>query len=447
MAAKIPQGVRERQLRELADADGYTFVGWVDGYQRNTSKAIVHCKKHGDWHTTVNTFVDRGSRCRKCSNDINGKRLRTPLSECEQQIRKVIEPDGYTLTGIIGEYKGVDTKILISCKLHGESRTTVHGVIYGGRRCKLCGIHNGASTRRMPQHEQEFKLSKLATIDGYHFVGWVDGYKNNKSRLVMNCQEHGNWQTDSTSFINSGYRCSACAGIRKIPQGVREEQIRELADDDGYSFVGWVGEYINSNSRVRINCVTHGDWTPTINDFVNSGIRCIGCSGTSKIPEHVREEQIRVLADDDGHSFIGWIGSYKNAHTGIIINCPHHGEYRLTVSRYVNSMTRCPNCSIGGGYSKIIPGTLYGLLSECRTMIKIGISNVPDRRHVDLRRATPFGFTVHRQLHCEDGTYPPMLEREFHNAFPSAGLKGFDGATEWRMWYPEVNTWFDLLGG
>jgi hypothetical protein len=80
-------------------------------------------------------------------------------------------------------------------------------------------------------------------------------------------------------------------------------------------------------------------------------------------------------------------------------------------------------------------------------MIKIGISNVPDKRHAKLRRCTPFEFAVYRELSCDDGTIPPMLEQMFHDEFPSAGLRGFDGATEWRLWHDDVNTWFDLLSG
>jgi hypothetical protein len=79
-------------------------------------------------------------------------------------------------------------------------------------------------------------------------------------------------------------------------------------------------------------------------------------------------------------------------------------------------------------------------------MVKIGITNKPSQRHAQLVNSTPFGFSTYRQLYCEDGSQPPILERMFHDQFPSTGLRGFDGATEWRKMHPDIITWLDLLG-
>jgi len=78
-------------------------------------------------------------------------------------------------------------------------------------------------------------------------------------------------------------------------------------------------------------------------------------------------------------------------------------------------------------------------------MVKIGISNRHVKRRQKLARVTPFKFSVHREIHCEDGAVPRMLERLFHNQFPSVGLTGFDGATEWRQMSPDITTWLELL--
>jgi hypothetical protein len=66
MAAKIPQGVRERQLRELAEADGYTFVGWIGEYQNSFSKVMFKCSSHGKWPVSIHGFVTKKSRCPAC---------------------------------------------------------------------------------------------------------------------------------------------------------------------------------------------------------------------------------------------------------------------------------------------------------------------------------------------------------------------------------------------
>jgi hypothetical protein len=157
------------------------------------------------------------------------------------------------------------------------------------------------------------------------------------------------------------------------------------------------------------------------------------------------EERLRVKCEHQNFHFVGWESACENQFSKVVMECPEHGRW-VTSTAYILRGSGCPQCATTG-YQSSKSGTLYALLSECGSMIKIGISNIPEARHAQLARKTPFKFAVHRQIHCEDGTTPPMLERMFHNEFPSAGLRGFDGATEWRVWYPEVNTWFDLLGG
>jgi hypothetical protein len=127
------------------------------------------------------------------------------------------------------------------------------------------------------------------------------------------------------------------------------------------------------------------------------------------------------------------------------MKCPEHGEWSTTVTMFIHGGNRCASCA-ACGYQSSLAGTLYALLSECKSLVKIGITNKPSQRHNQLTNATPFNFSAYRQLHCEDGAVPPMLERMFHDEFPSANLRGFDGATEWRQMSPDVTTWLDLLG-
>lgn len=44
-----------------------SFSKWLDDYQGNTTRFELICHKHGAWTATVNTFLDRGSRCPDCA--------------------------------------------------------------------------------------------------------------------------------------------------------------------------------------------------------------------------------------------------------------------------------------------------------------------------------------------------------------------------------------------
>jgi hypothetical protein len=194
---------------------------------------------------------------------------------------------------------------------------------------------------------------------------------------------------------------------------------------------------------MTIRCSRHGDWLTTPNNFINKGRRCPDC-GDKKLSRDEREAQLTTIALLDGYKFIGWIGEYVDSRSRAIMSCDIHGEWQVGICGFVRESNRCPSCATSG-YNPSNPGTLYALISHDEKMIKIGISNSPTKRQMTLRRNTPFKFSVHREIHCDDGSIPPSLEKLFHSQFPSAGLKGFDGATEWRQMNPDITTWLELL--
>lgn len=77
------------------------------------------------------------------------------------------------------------------------------------------------------------------------------------------------------------------------------------------------------------------------------------------------------------------------------------------------------------------------LESECKSYLKVGISNKPSQRLMQLRRATPFKFDVLSILEM-DGHLAHDLELEIHSENENAGLSGFDGFTEWLINKPEI---------
>lgn len=297
---------------------------------------------------------------------------------------------------------------------------------------------------KIPQEVREVQLRKLANTDGYTFAGWVGEYRSAHSDLVMSCPDHGDWITSCNRFIDAGKRCLGCSGRQVISQGERERVIRALAEADGYEFVAWSGKFRNGKSKMVIRCADHGEWVTTIGNFINHGKRCQKCSGNAPMSQFDREAQFRASAASRGYTFVGWDGEYMNSMSKAFMRCAEHGEWSVNSVNFVSGGKGCPSCAIMG-YRPSIPGTLYALMSDCGSMVKIGISNVPDKRHAELRSDTPFNFTVYRQLYCEDGSQPPMLERMFHDEFASANQRGFDGATEWRQMSSDVATWLDLF--
>lgn len=302
--------------------------------------------------------------------------------------------------------------------------------------------------KKISQLEREVQLSALALADGYEFVGWVGEYVNGTSKAVINCRIHGEWSATFDNFTR-GTRCPGCANDKRCtPHLERELQLRTLATKDGFTFMRWTDNCSRWNSKAVIRCKDHGEWSVTVGNFVDGGKRCPGCGYAKRAtkrrtPKIECEFKIAKLAENDGFAFVGWDGEYKNCDSKAIINCVNHGTWSASVDNLMRGK-RCPGCAVTG-YASNKPGTLYALLSDCGSMIKIGISNQSKRRYTELRSSTPFKFSVYREIHCEDGSVPPSLEKLFHSQFPSADQRGFSGATEWRQMNPDITTWLELL--
>lgn len=301
--------------------------------------------------------------------------------------------------------------------------------------------------KRISKSDREAQLSALALADGYEFVGWVGEYKNSLTKAVMRCPTHGEWST-LVSNLMKGSRCIGCrndaysTSRRKSLTHV-EDRIRALTAEKNLTFVKWCSQYQNKHTRIIVNCATHGSWDVSLSNFLR-GTGCNGCGGHYKYSQAEREVQVRNLCIGTQYTFAGWVTKYKDQQSKVIINCAVHGDWHANIGNFIDKGTRCAACS-PTGYDTGRPGTLYALLSESGDMVKIGISNRHFKRQQRLARFTPFKFSVHREIHCDDGAVPRMLERLFHNQFPSAGLKGFDGATEWRQMNTDITTWLDLL--
>ncbi len=85
-------------------------------------------------------------------------------------------------------------------------------------------------------------------------------------------------------------------------------------------------------------------------------------------------------------------------------------------------------------------------MSDCGLYAKVGISNKYENRISILKKSTPFKFSLIELYSNISGDLIFNLERMFHSKYESAGFKGFDGATEWLKFSPELLEEFRLLG-
>mgnify|MGYP002769027351 FL=1 len=134
--------------------------------------------------------------------------------------------------------------------------------------------------RRNTAQEREDQISRLCEGTIYSFAGWVEEYRNNNSKFICICEQHGKWSPSVNNFINHGARCPTCAQNQMTSTPERELQINNICAINGYEFVAWLGDYINQHSKFEIFCKQHGKWDVSYTNFVNKGTRCPGCTTT-----------------------------------------------------------------------------------------------------------------------------------------------------------------------
>lgn len=229
--------------------------------------------------------------------------------------------------------------------------------------------------------------------------------------------------------------CSGCPRWTERQQGIRVA--RALADSH-LLFFGWVdGAYRNKESKAILWCDRHGFLFVTVGHIIGSGSRCRPCFyEDSRLDAGEIESKIRTLALRDGLSLISLTKGVPFSEMRVVISCPKHGAWESPADPFLRQGCRCPGCS-KGGFKPQSPGFVYALRSDCGAYLKVGITGETRLRFRTLRKATPFDFSI-VGLRGLWGSEAKRLEKELLQSFETAGLSGFDGATEWLRYNPAI---------
>lgn len=243
-----------------------------------------------------------------------------------------------------------------------------------------------------------------------------------KAKSTFQCGYGHEWYVTVDSVKNNGTGCPHCSGKAPLTiEGINEELIPR-----GISCLVYGG---NNKAESTFKCPHGHEWNAKVNN-VKNGNGCPHCAGLAPLT-------IEGINEDLASRGITCVIYGGNNRAKSTFKCSHGHEWDAMVDNVKNGGSGCPICCEYGGYNPDKPGTLYLLCSECGNHLKIGISNVAERRIAQLRRTTPFGFNVIERFES-DGKTCRELEVAFHQDFEKSGFKGFDGAREWLLYNPDI---------
>ena len=328
-------------------------------------------------------------------------------------------------------YKNSKTKVIITCREHGDFMQSPSNHL-AGNGCPACACIRRGNAKRS---DAESFILKAKTIHSNTYEYSKVKYKDCESKVVIVCRRHGEFEQRPSDHLH-GQGCPSCGLIKRaksysLGNDLFIEKSKSIHGDRyDYSLV----KYEANNKEVMILCEIHGVF------LQKPSVHLIGCG----CPYCGKSKQVKSQTDSEadfarksravhGDKYIYDKCGYKNSLTNVSITCPIHGVFVQRASHHIQG-SGCPSCAVTG-FDKNKKSYVYFLMSE--KGIKVGITNKIKQRIMQLRSSTPFEFEVIKYVKLS-GVDAISMESDYHNRYESAGLGGFNGCTEWLKYSPEL---------
>jgi len=242
-----------------------------------------------------------------------------------------VHGDAYDYSKV--DYKKSESKVIIFCKKCNNEflqRPCEHS---RGKGCSNCRYNSLRFTREQVIE----KAKKIYGENMYNFDNIV--YKNIKTKITVNCLEHGDFITTPHRLLN-GSGCIKCfyKKITATQDDFIEKAKKKHGDKYDYSKV----EYKNNLTKVIIICREHGEFQQLPGGHL-TGYGCRKCSvlDRTNTKEYFIENAKKIHGDRYDYSKV----EYKNAETNIIIICKEHGDFLQRPNIHITG-NGCSKCSL-----------------------------------------------------------------------------------------------------
>lgn len=250
-------------------------------------KIICKIPKHGTFLQTPNKHLNRKQGCPICGIEKSRNKRMKPFSEFLTQAIK-IHGEKYDYSKSELNYNGAFTKIIITCKKHGDFKQTPDNHVNDSKGCYQCGLdgHSLLFSRTL----EEF-ISIAKGVHGNRYDYSLAKYKGADKKITIVCKKHGKWSQFASAHLK-GHNCPKCTGNSGLTKKqFIEKAIKQHGEIYNYDKVN----YINAHQKVEIICDTHGLFKQTPNDHIYSNGK-----GCPKCKETTGERKIRLYLENQG---------------------------------------------------------------------------------------------------------------------------------------------------
>lgn len=117
---------------------------------------------------------------------------------------------------------------------------------------------------------------------GFVVHGFAEEFKNQRTKLNIECLKDGHKWTASINNIMNGSGCSKCSNKYRPTEQEALQKCIKICKENNYDVIGFVGGYKGAlKTYFEYICKIHGRQNVQYHNFVNSGSRCGGCARDS----------------------------------------------------------------------------------------------------------------------------------------------------------------------
>ncbi|ARF12613.1 hypothetical protein Klosneuvirus_9_15 [Klosneuvirus KNV1] len=229
-----------KAINKFGDKFDYSRVVYVN----NRTFIIIICKLHGEFTQTPELHIRCIYACPKCKPKIIGKKMNT-----EEFIGKANLIHNKEYLYDLVEYINTSTKVIITCKIHGNFQMAPNDHLSQKQGCYKCNKLRAAQI--MILGTDKF-IERSKEIFGDKFNYDLVNYINNQTKVILICKTHGKFETIPANHLKRGDGCTKCYNnyskkqIEWLNLIMQEENIHIQHAENG-------GEYMIPNTNYKVD--------------------------------------------------------------------------------------------------------------------------------------------------------------------------------------------------
>ena len=235
-------------------------------YTKSREKIIVICKEHGLFEQTANSHI----QCIGCPVCGRIKASKTKTFTHDEFIKKANEVHNNLFDYSKVEYINSQTKVIITCKIHGDFEQMPNSHLQGCM-CWDCGRIKLIEAQSFTIDEF---IKRAHEIHNHKYDYSQVIYTGANNDVIIICKTHGKFNQRPSKHINCKQGCAMCSGKYNF---TTEEFINKCLITHGNKYDYSKSQYVNSKTKVLITCKKCGDFEQNPSEHYNAGANCPNC--------------------------------------------------------------------------------------------------------------------------------------------------------------------------